>query len=376
MPERGERDVKVVYKSRIRDGDTGSTHRHPSRDYDGDYSPRGNRDDLYRPRPYDDRGGDYQSQASTTDRSARGSHTDLAQPARTTTKTTYDVVKNGRSDAFVKRGDVVVINRPNPSPMDYEMNRSPRPRSPVQYEVTRSQPPRRVEYEIERPRRDPSGAYIVETDPYPRRDFDDRGFYEQSPRSERYYSSPSQSAPFDRSSGCDARGPPPNAYDGPRQSALSVAARSNYPQSYTRERIPELVNTRDAVRVTEEYDEYYNDREYQRGREDRSYAAGPRSSMRGSTNYSPDALQRKRSRSIGFRKDQAEYHDASERRHERPGAEAHVAGRYLKSNQEDDRYSSQNFGSRGRYDSGRSGYDDDYESNYSEYVQKKTTKYR
>jgi hypothetical protein len=45
--------------------------------------------------------------------------------------------------------------------------------------------------------------------------------------------------------------------------------------------------------------------------------------------HSPDSVIRRRSRSIGFRRDQIKHHDVSESHHERPGAEANIAGRYL-----------------------------------------------
>ena len=51
------------------------------------------------------------------------------------------------------------------------------------------------------------------------------------------------------------------------------------------------------------------------------------SSMR--HDHSPDSVKKRRSRSIGFIRDQINHHDASESKHERPGAEANVAGKYL-----------------------------------------------
>lgn len=45
--------------------------------------------------------------------------------------------------------------------------------------------------------------------------------------------------------------------------------------------------------------------------------------------HSPESATRRRSRSIGFIKNQISHHDAGESRHERPGAEANVAGTYL-----------------------------------------------
>ena len=45
--------------------------------------------------------------------------------------------------------------------------------------------------------------------------------------------------------------------------------------------------------------------------------------------HSPESVTRRRSRSIGFIKKQLSHHDATESKHERPGAEANVAGRYL-----------------------------------------------
>lgn len=45
--------------------------------------------------------------------------------------------------------------------------------------------------------------------------------------------------------------------------------------------------------------------------------------------HSPSSDTRRRSRSIGFHKSQIRHHDVTECKHERPGAEAAIAGRYL-----------------------------------------------
>ena len=80
--------------------------------------------------------------------------------------------------------------------------------------------------------------------------------------------------------------------------------------------------------------------------------------MRG-RNDSPPPLQRRRS--VGFYRDEISHHDATESRHERPGAEAHVAGRYLSgtSQYDNDQYSASytrrnRSRSRGRYGHQRS----------------------
>lgn len=46
--------------------------------------------------------------------------------------------------------------------------------------------------------------------------------------------------------------------------------------------------------------------------------------------YPDQELRRRRSRSISFRESQTAYHDCSERKHERPGAEAEMCGPYLR----------------------------------------------
>jgi len=77
-----------------------------------------------------------------------------------------------------------------------------------------------------------------------------------------------------------------------------------------------------------------------RPKEGSDYDAAPpkrlRSSMRGRNDSPPEGLARRRSHSVGFFRDQVSHHDASESRHERPGAEAHVAGTYLRARRDDD----------------------------------------
>jgi hypothetical protein len=86
-----------------------------------------------------------------------------------------------------------------------------------------------------------------------------------------------------------------------------------------------------------------DDRYSRRGRAASVYAdeepPRPRlkSAMRGEVG-SPSRMRTQRS--VGFFREDISHHDAGESRHERPGAEAHLAGRYLVGNEtsEDDRY--------------------------------------
>ncbi|RMZ81040.1 hypothetical protein DV738_g2465, partial [Chaetothyriales sp. CBS 135597] len=59
---------------------------------------------------------------------------------------------------------------------------------------------------------------------------------------------------------------------------------------------------------------------------DRSLSSGTLEAMR---QHSPASITARRSRSVGFYKRDVDNHDASDRTHQRPGAEAHLAGRYL-----------------------------------------------
>ena len=130
-----------------------------------------------------------------------------------------------------------------------------------------------------------------------------------------------------------------------------------------RERNRSLVDKMREVRVTEE-----EDREERRsvcgrrGQRDVVLAEAPMAPSRKCVtalrhDHSPSSDTRRRSRSIGFHRAQLVHHDVSECRHERPGAEAALAGRYLRGNTErvddDDRYSYTG-GGHGRQDRSRS----------------------
>lgn len=94
-----------------------------------------------------------------------------------------------------------------------------------------------------------------------------------------------------------------------------------------------IVTAMREVRVTE--DDFERRSVYGqggRGRDD-DFVEAPVASHRRHTSvrhdHSPESDVRRRSRSIVFHKSQIRHHDATEARHERPGAEAALAGQYL-----------------------------------------------
>ena len=242
-------------------------------DYDDPYAyPRGSRDALSR----------------MTTRSERGSAVPGSE-ITAATKTTYKVAKERGSDAYVKRANVIVLD----SRLDRDRDLS--------------------DWEIIRPERSQSGAYVIETSstsdyaspPGRRRD----SFYDEASR--------------------------PNM--GRDLEVLSPPPRSRRERSMSRGTLEAM----QQVRVTEDYSSDEDRQNIRSRRTSRPHtkaeidaAVGGQSTLSRLKSiirhdHSPESVTRRRSRSIGFIKKQLSHHDATESKHERPGAEANVAGRYL-----------------------------------------------
>ncbi|KEF58047.1 uncharacterized protein A1O9_05970, partial [Exophiala aquamarina CBS 119918] len=276
---------KVVYASRSRAPDRVEGEpplRRPRRDYDYDH-------DYDHDRSYSR---DHRDDRILVERNARaddlrGYHPPAQSalvPSRT--KTTYEIGRDRNSEAYVKRSNTLVIAPTNP----------------------------RSEFEVLRPQRRDDGTYVV--DLATSRGYDDRD-YGYDPRA-RYYDAPPPSR--------NRRDEDVIMYD---TSRARVGDRAISHASYN------------DVQVIEDTDDGPRDR--RRGREpeivpEEIMASPPRlrSSMRGRNESPPEEWKIRRSHSVGFYKDQISHHDASESRHERPGAEAHLAGRYLHHDDDDD----------------------------------------
>ncbi|KAH0841071.1 hypothetical protein AYO21_06565 [Fonsecaea monophora] len=283
MSTRGDdRSYKVVYASRTRDEiDDRVPTRKPRREYDYD--------DEYRVEKSYSR--DYRDDRIEVDRRSRTSdiRTQLAPPA-SATRTTYEVGRDRNSESYVKRSNAVIIDRPH----DHG----------------------RYEYEVLRPQRRDDGTYVVDLDGGRSRgylvDVDSRG-YDRTPRS-RY-----ADLPLTTSKKVD-----------------DVFMYENI-RGGGRDRTVRDVRYKD-VQVMEEIDD--DGRYSRRGRTLDAYVddiAPPKrlkSAMRGGNNSPPSLAGRRSEHSVGFYRDQISHHDASESKHERPGAEAHLAGRYLVGNGE------------------------------------------
>ncbi|KAK5223874.1 hypothetical protein LTR72_005260 [Exophiala xenobiotica] len=291
MSSRGDdRGYKVVYKSRVKDSDrivdsrTSTRGYEPERDYHLD-------ERSVRPREYEYRD-------ERLDISERDNNNNRSDIEAGRTRTTYKVGRDKKkSEAYLKRGDAVVVERPR----DYG---------------------RAAEYEVIRPERNADGAYVVDLGvgggrPPPRHyDYDDRS-------GAKYYDVDYRSSRRDQ----------------------DVVALAMYDSSRGRDRVMSKADTAyKDVQVIEDYNGNDDpDARYQSGRgrppevayDDNHTTVSSsqqrlRSSMRGRNDSPPEYWERKRSRSrVGFYRDQISHHDASESRHERPGAEAHIAGKYL-----------------------------------------------
>lgn len=279
MSARGDdRGYKVVYSNRGRDLDPldDQIPRHRAgREYDYDYDYDYRRDHR-----------DYRDDRTEIDRRVRPRETRGYPPPTAplppvgggTTKTTYEIARDRNSEAYVKRSNALIIDRP-------------RDRG-------------RAEYEVLRPERRDDGAYIVDIGARRSRDYVDRDMSS--------YDAPSRAKYYDL---------PPRRDDDVIMYDTSNRAGRDRAMSYK------------DVQIVEEVDD--DPRYRPRGRSPETYvadAAAPsrlRSSMRGRNDSPPELIRHRRSQSVGFYKDQISHHDASESRHERPGAEAHVAGKYL-----------------------------------------------
>ncbi|EHY54594.1 hypothetical protein HRR83_004284 [Exophiala dermatitidis] len=284
MASRGsDRPYKVVYSTRTRDPDATidssprqSYRREHDYDYDDDYPPERSYTRDYR----DDRtDADGRSRDSTQSYSGRSSLPSTGGA----TKIKYEVVRDRNSDAYVKRANAMVIERPANSG--------------------------RSEYEVIRPERRDDGTYVVDVGGgrarrYPDRDSD--GY--DAPTRARYY----ETAP-----------------------EASLPSRRGEYASYDSPKIPD--RDRAYYRDVEIVEDPEDDPRYSRDPRPpaRGEGAPPlqrrKSAMRGRNETPPpERLRRKRSQSVGFYRDQLSHHDATEQRHERPGAEARIAGRYLR----------------------------------------------
>lgn len=207
-----------------------------------------------------------------------------------TTKTTYRVSQpKPDSDTYVTRGNVIVLD----SRLDRDRELS--------------------DWEVVRPERSESGAYIIETSStsdYGRTDV-------ESNRKRR----------TTLGSDIEVISPP--------RARLGETGRGRRDRSVSRGTLEAMKE----VRVTEGFSDDEDRRSLRSRRTVRPYpqtdgaivVAPPLTTVPTSLrhDHSPESVTRRRSRSIGFIKAQVSHHDVSESRHERPGAEANVAGKYL-----------------------------------------------
>ncbi|KAI1628649.1 hypothetical protein EDD37DRAFT_15079 [Exophiala viscosa] len=271
MPSRGgDRGYKVVYSSRVReidDADDHITRQRSSRDNNYNDDSRSSRDDR-----------------TEVDRSSRASDS-RSDLQGNSSKTTYKVGRNRDSNAYVKRPDASSSSVTSITERPIDRGRS--------------------EYEVLRPQKRDDGVYVVDLGASP--DYGDRdsnGY--GAPRGSRYYDTETRS-----------RRNEDVVYDTSRSVRDDRSARNL---------------TYKDVQVTEDVDEETSYGRRGRGSEAYNETAPSkrhRSAMRGRNNSPPEFHQRRREQSVGFYRDQISHHDASESRHEKPGAEAHVAGRYL-----------------------------------------------
>lgn len=288
MSSRGEdRSYKVVYASRSRAPDQVEEEpppRRPRRDYDYGYD----HDRAY--------SRDYRDERFVIDRPARTDDPRAYHPPAPSapsalipsrTKTTYEIGRDRNSEAYVKRSNALVLAPANP----------------------------RSEFEVLRPQKRDDGVYVV--DLATSRGYDDRDYGYDSRA--RYYDVP-----------------PPSRTRKDEDVIMYESSRTG-----GRDRAISHASYKD-VQVMEDLDDDPR-RRRRRGREPEivpeEILAPParlRSSMRGRNESPPEEWKIRRSHSVGFFKDQISHHDASESRHERPGAEAHIAGRYLHHDDDDD----------------------------------------
>ena len=260
-----DRDYRITRSSRpiLRDPFTYSQpdrRQTPLRDYHDDYASHRSSRDIISPR---------------------------TSEAPSATKTTYKVSSTRESEPYVTRGNVIVLD----SRLDRDRELS--------------------DWEVIRPERSESGAYVIET-----------------------------SSISDSSTPARRRDDYSDRYERSRRDDVDVEFLS--PPRIRRERSLSrgTIEAMRSVRVTEDS----SDDEDRRSTRSRRTARSARrsevdigvvgapltrtmSSLR--HDHSPESVTRRRSRSIGFFKDQISHHDATECKHERPGAEASNAGKYL-----------------------------------------------
>ncbi|EXJ86612.1 hypothetical protein A1O3_03565 [Capronia epimyces CBS 606.96] len=302
MASRGDdRPYKVVYSTRARDPapdpDANAAPLHKSRrevgyEYDYPLEKSSSRDYRFevdrRPRPSEQT---YPEAISLGSASAGG-----------TTKIKYEVGRAKNADVYVKRSNTLVIERPGNN---------------ARYGS---------EYEVLRPERREDGSYVVEIGgrgPRGPRGYVDRDVDSSDTPSRASYSGAPKSS----------RGDDIAIYETSRRPGLG-----DRDWDRDRDRTVHQFSYKD-VEIVEDPDD---DPRYWRGRRPEAHmdsAAPPKrrkSAMRGRNNTPPEVLGSKRSQSVGFYRDQVSDHDASEQRHERPGAEARITGRYLRSHPDDD----------------------------------------
>lgn len=293
MSLRGEdRSYNVVYAGRNRGSDRVEEEpRRSRRDYDYDYD-------------YDHHSHDHDRSYSRHQRDerviidrnrrpddARSYHQPPPPPSAAVasrTKTTYEVGRDRNSEAYVKRSNALVL-------------------APASS---------RSEFEVIRPQRRDDGAYVIDLSNT--RGYDDRDYgYDSRPR---YYDAPPPSR--------TRRDEDVIMYDSSRSGGRD--------RDRDRDRAISHASYHKDVQVMEDVDDDPRDRR-------RPPKGGPeivpeeivappsrlRSSMRGRNDSPPEEWKVRRAHSVGFFRDQISHHDASESRHERPGAEAHLAGHFL-----------------------------------------------
>ncbi|RMZ87009.1 hypothetical protein DV736_g5764, partial [Chaetothyriales sp. CBS 134916] len=190
----------------------------------------------------------------------------LSSPKRGLRKTTYEVGMNRNKDAYVKNGNAVLVNTP-------PCTRAERARKRGNGEPA-------SEWEVIQPRKNREGAYVI--------DMGAEHASRASPKPSNYI------CERDRIEIIDVHGDPEVlAPTRTRDRSLSSSTIEAMKQGRTRKT---LVDRRPSA--------FKHD-------------------------HSPVSTRRRHSRSVGFYKRDVSNHDACERRHEKPGAEAHLAGMYL-----------------------------------------------
>ena len=277
-----DRGYKVVYKSRASDSTddqlSPQRSRRDNRYHDDDFEARRDRD-------------------AVSTRSANGSTWGgRRRGEKELTKTTYAVGRSRNDDVYIKGGNAVVIDQPRRRRGESES-----------------------EWEVIQPERNSDGAYVI--------DMGGEGGRRRGGRSYDF----EVDMPGRRSGGelieigGRARGRESDVLAPPTRRDRSVSRG--------------MIEAMQQVQVTEDYSSE-EDRRSRVSRRGRSIVERGTTAATGAATLrrAPSAIRRdhssssdtnRRSRSVGFRNRDVINHDASESRHERPGAEAHLAGMYL-----------------------------------------------